>query len=114
MNLPPIESSYRTLTLGVTGLVVKATPGAIIHILGQNINAAIRYLKVYNKATAAAETDTPILTIPLPASGAAVTWSLLQGFVFSAGISIRSTTGIADNDVGAPSASETIVHILYR
>jgi hypothetical protein len=33
---------------------------------------------------------------------------------FSDGIGVRATTGVADNDTGAPSANDIIAHVLYR
>ena len=105
-------SSYRTIDLGVTGLVAKATPGKLISIHAHNINAATRYLKIYNKATAATEADTPKLTIALP-TGNSTFFLGDSGLDFSAGISIRATTGLADNDTGAPTASQTIVNLTF-
>jgi hypothetical protein len=36
------------------------------------------------------------------------------GVDFTAGISARATTGVADNDTGAPSANDVIVNIFYK
>jgi len=107
-------SAYRTIDLGVTGLVVKSSPGNIYSIQGQNINAAIRYLKVYNKATAADENDTPVFTLVLPASSVLLNMQFPVGVYFSAGISIRCTTALADNSTAAPTANQTIVNITYK
>src|SRR3990167_7196691 len=35
------------------------------------------------------------------------------GIEFTTGIALRATTGVADNDTGAPSANDVIVNILY-
>jgi hypothetical protein len=105
-------SSYRSIDLGVTGLIAKATPGKLISIHAHNVNAATRFLKIYNKATAPTEADTPKLTIPLP-TGNSTFFLGDSGVDFTAGISVRATTGLADNDTGAPTASQTIVNLTY-
>ena len=78
-----------------------------------NAASAIRYVKFYDKATApVVGTDTPVLTIPLPAeSGANVEYSV--GIPFTLGIGIGATTAVADADTGAPGANEVIAAILY-
>ena len=104
---------YRAITVGVTGLIVKATPGTLFSIAAHNLNAAVRYLKFYDKATAATEADTPKFTIPLPV-GSMPPITFPAGVAFVNGIGIRATTGLADNDTGAPTASETIVNLSYK
>ncbi|HET8870412.1 MAG TPA: hypothetical protein VFM48_08205 [Aquabacterium sp.] len=88
--------------------VAKATGGAVFRITGQNTNAAARYLKLYDKATApTVGTDTPVETLPLPASSPFnFEWS--NGRSFSAGISYALTTGSADNDTGALTAGDVV------
>jgi hypothetical protein len=107
-------SLYRNLNAGPTGDVVKATPGQINGGMLFNLNAAVRFLKLYDKASAPTSSDTPKFTIPLSANGEPVELpGAVCGFAFAAGISIRATTGAADSDTGAPTANETIVHLLY-
>ena len=66
--------------------VVKASAGSVYSILACNINAAARYLKLYNKATApTCGTDVPVLRITLPASGCA-SFPTPIGGAFSTGI----------------------------
>jgi hypothetical protein len=106
-------SIYRSLSVIATGAIIKATHGQIYSIHAINVNAAARYLKVYNKATAPTEADTPVLTIHLPASGSRELLFPI-GIEFSAGISIRATTELADNGTTAPTANETIVNLTYK
>ena len=106
-------SIYRSLSVIATGAVIKATPGQIYSIHAINVNAAVRYLKIYNKATAPTEADTPLLTIHLPAADSRELLFPI-GIEFLAGISIRATTELADNGTTAPTASETIVNITYK
>src|SRR5436309_2733503 len=74
-----------------------------------NNASALRYVKLYNKASAPSQSDTPLLTIPLPANGAANVLAP-AGIDFTTGISCRATTGVADNDTGAPTANDVIVN----
>jgi hypothetical protein len=91
-----------------------AVPCHLKQILGTNKNAAILYLKVYDKATAATSSDTPVLTIGVLPSGSIPPLDLKDDeLFFSAGISLRATTGVADNDTGAPGANDLPVSILY-
>jgi len=105
-------SIFRSISVGVTGEIAKAGPGKLISIHAHNVNASTRFLKIYNKATAPTEADTPKMTIPLP-TGNTTFFLGDTGADFSAGISIRATTGLADNNTVAPTASETIVNLTY-
>lgn len=105
-------STYRSIDAGVTGLVAKATPGKLISILAHNVNASTRFLKIYNKATAPTEADTPQMTIPLPTGNTSLHLGD-SGVDFTAGISFRVSTGLADNDTGAPTASQSIINLTF-
>ena len=79
-----------------------------------NNAAAVRYLKLYNKATApTVGTDTPVITIPLPPQAAANV-SFVQGIAFSLGLGVGATTGVADNNTGAPAANDVIINLFYK
>lgn len=96
---------------------VKGSVGKVYSILLTNTNAAVRYVKFYNKATApTVGSDTPVLVIAVPGNtaGAGVSWPL--GGVplkFSTGIALAITTGAADADTGAVAANEIIVNLGY-
>lgn len=92
----------------------KASAGTVWSVVASNINAAARYLKLYNKASApTVGTDTPVLTIPLP-PGAVTSINLgANGLRFGTGIAWALTTGAADNDTGAVAAGEHKVAIAY-
>jgi hypothetical protein len=95
---------------------LKASAGQIYGIQVFNVNAAARYLKLYNKATApTVGTDTPVKTIMIPGNtagaGAVIAWP--PGIAFGTGIAYALTTGIADSDTGAVAASELVVNIDY-
>jgi len=63
-----------------------------------NTNAAVHYVKLYNKTSApASASDTPVRTIGVLTGGKA-TLSLPCGMVFGTGIGIAVVTGSADTD----------------
>ena len=86
--------------------IVKAAPGRIYSITGWNA-AAVTYLKLYNKATAPASTDTPLHTEYLAASQK-FQLSFPRGLNFTAGIGYRLVTGVADNDATAVAAAAVL------
>ena len=99
-----------------TDEVLVATGGHRLHgYYISNANAAIRYVKLYDKATAPTESDTPIMRLMVPAGSAA---NLLitgdAGIRFDLGIGFRIVTGAADNDDTGPTAAESMVNLWYR
>lgn len=111
-------TSFRLLSAATTnGTNVKASAGKLMSLYAVNLNAAVRYLKFYNKASApTVGTDTPVLTYPIPASSTGAGFILHlppDGVAFSTGISYATTTGVADNDTGAVAANDIIVNGSY-
>lgn len=79
-----------------------------------NTTGATVYLKVYATWAGAepASTDTPVMTLPIPAtSGRVLTFP--AGVRFASGLGLRCTTGAADNDTGAPAANACLVNVSY-
>jgi hypothetical protein len=105
--------TYRNLDAQVTGSVVKAYTGGVFDLAVSNSNAAARYLKLYDKATAPTETDTPIRTYYLPPLSL-THLSIPDGIKFITGISLRASTGVADADTGAPTTNDVVVNIGYQ
>jgi hypothetical protein len=97
------------------GTVIKASPGAIGWIYAVNLNAAIRYLKIYNSATVSVGSTTQLAALPIPASatGAGFIFAPPGGVTMSTGISIGLTTGSASADTGSVAAGEIFVWIGY-
>ncbi len=86
---------------------IKGSAGTVYGIVASNINAAIRYVKFYNKATApTVGTDVPILVIPIPATSVVSINCGALGLRFGTGIGLGITTGAADTDTGAVAANE--------
>lgn len=104
---PNNASRITSSAASTNGTVAKASAGDLFLAAGYNTNAALRYLKIYNKATApTVGTDTPILTLPLPPS-AAFAFDFPAQY-FSAGIAYALTTGVADADTGAVGAGDIV------
>lgn len=90
----------------------KTSAGTLYALSMGNTNALPCYVRVYNKASAATTSDTPVLRYMVPgsATGGGREASLPTfGIVFSLGIQLRITTGAADNDDTAAAANEVTV-----
>ena len=95
---------------------IKGSAGQVFGVFAINLNAAVKYLKFYNKATSpTVGTDTPVLTLPIPASttGAGFWIGIPQGIAFGTGIACAITGAQADNDTTAVSAGEQVIHTFY-
>jgi hypothetical protein len=86
----------------------KASAGRVYAIQGYNAATSVRYLKIYNKASApTVGTDTPIKTLALPPS-AGFAFDFPVGYYFATGIAYALTTGSADSDTGALTAADVV------
>lgn len=105
-------------TNSTNATVIKSSAGTLGSLIVMNLNAAARYVKVYDKATApAVGTDVPKQTYLIPGgtAGSGVCIPLPdKGLAFANGISFATTTGIADSDTGAVAANEIIVNYGYK
>lgn len=95
--------------------VAKASAGEVIMVSATNTTASLKYLKIYNKATApTVGTDTPVMTIPLQPSNVPTTISIPGGFYCSAGIGYALTGAAADADTTALVAGDVVgVNVVY-
>lgn len=83
-------------------------------VVVSNINAAARYLKLYNKASApTVGTDTPVIVVPIPAGQVVQVNGGSNGIRFATGIAWALTASAADSDTTAVSANEHKVAITY-
>ena len=91
---------------------VKATPGTLYGIIAVNVDTSAYYLQLYN-ATAAnvtVGTTTPVMTVPLPASGG-VAFPIDIGILFSTAITAAITTTIGGST--SVTADKVVVTLLY-
>jgi len=88
---------------------VKGSAGRVYFVDCVNASAAMRFLKLYNKATApTVGTDTPFATFAIPAGQRlSVNWADI-GLYLSAGIAYAFTTGAPDADTGALTANDIV------
>jgi len=96
---------------------LKASAGQVYSIAAFNINAAVRYLKLYNKASApTVGTDVPVQVYAIPGAttGGGFTLSIPVGMEFTTGIAYALTTGITDADNTGVAVSEILVNITYK
>lgn len=112
-------SIFRSLDLDETEEDVKTAAGMVYGMWVTNLATSTRYVKFYN-ATAAnvtVGTTTPVLTIPIPGNSTDdVTglFSSTMGIEFGTAISVAATTGLADNDTGAPSANDVVINVFFK
>lgn len=111
----PITTVTHNSAASTNATSVKAGPVRLLTVAASNINAAARYLKLYDKASApTVGTDVPKLTIQLPASGAPVALNLGErGVDFPTGLAFAITTGATDADAVAVAANEIKVILAY-
>ena len=114
-----IPSRFYSIDLDETEEEVKATAGQIYSIHAMNLTNAKLYLRFYNLTAANTTVGTSTLELVFPlatqgdTNGAGFTASWPNGLEFDTAISVACTTGIADNDTGAPGANSCVVNISY-
>lgn len=112
-----IPTAARLVSAAATtnATLVKATVGRLYGIRCYNAAITVRYLKLYNKATAPVPgTDTPVLTFALKPSDQFDLSFDAVGFSFPLGIGFALTTGSADADTGALTAADIVgLNVLF-
>ena len=112
-------SIFRSLDLDETEEDVKTSAGQVYAVWFSNMATTTRFLKFYN-ATAAnvtVGTTTPVLTLALPGNSSddiSGVFSSTMGIAFDTAITVAATTGLADNDTGAPAANDVICNVFYK
>lgn len=108
-----MSNHYRTSST-TNAVNVKASAGMLYGIDATNTNASVRYLRIYNSASAPTlGSGTPIYAIAIPA-GAGIARSFPQGIYCSAGIGFTLSTGAADNDTNNVAADEIKLNLQYK
>lgn len=106
-----IPSVFRLVSCAAStnGNLIKSSQGQVYYIIAYNAATTVRYLKLYNKGTIPAPgTDTPVLTIPIPAGGGIALDVHLGLNLFANGIGMGITTLPADNDASAAAAGDLV------
>ena len=110
---------FRLLSAATTNATnIKAAAGQVYTIVATNVNAAARFVKLYNKATApVVGTDTPVMTLLIPGNAAGAVLYLDaggMGLAFPLGIGLAVTALVADADVTAVALNEVIVNMGFK
>lgn len=92
--------------------VVKASAGAIGGFGISNKAAYGVYVKFYDKATAPAETDTPVFVFEAQATSS--DWLNGVDMAFQAGISFRIVKDQADNGTTAVAAGDCVLSLTFN
>ena len=113
MYLPPI-SVDRNIDVDESEDQVKTGKGRLHGWYMFNAAGTTRYVRYYDGTVASVVVGTtvPLATIPLPAGGGA-NLNITAGIPFATGLVVAATTGVADNDTGAPASNDVIVNTLY-
>ena len=107
---------FRSIDVDESEEEVKGSAGMLYGYYFANLHAtSARYLKFYNDTAAnvTVGTTTPFLTLPLPATAAGHV-NFPVPVKFDTGICVVATTGLADNDTGAPGANEIVLNVYYK
>ncbi len=104
--------SRKVSLASINATVVVTGPGRLCQVIVGNANAAVRYLKFYDKASSPTlASDTPFLVIPIPPANAAPPINCDIPFV--QGLGFVMTTGGADTNTGAVAADEIFLTLTY-
>jgi len=111
------SNSYTRISDGTDAAVIKATPGILRVLNASNVNAAARYVKLYDKATAPDPAqDTPVATLLVPGAttgGVNVLACGQKGIEFTIGIAINIVTTAPITGATGVAAAEVIVNAVY-
>jgi len=107
---------YKLVSAATTNATsVKASAGTVYMITASNVNAAARYLKLYNKASApTVGTDAPVLTLIIPGNTAGAGTNIpvpTCGLAFSTGIAFALTTEATDAGATGVAVSEIVINL---
>lgn len=108
-------SAYHLKAAATTNLTaVKASPGRVHSIHAYNASAAVKYLKLYDKATAPLlASDVPVMVLPLAVGANHALDAAAVGVTFVAGIAIAITGALANTDTTALAANDVILNMVY-
>jgi hypothetical protein len=112
-------STFRSIDLDETEEDVKTAAGQVYGLWVTNTATATRWIKFYNDTAANVIVGTTVPQITWGIAGnssddiSGLTGSAM-GIIFTTAICVAATTGVADNDTGAPGANEVVVNLFYK
>ena len=92
--------------------VVKSAAGRVMGWSLANTNAAWRYVKLHNQATAPTAGTGVVRTIAIPPNGVS-NFTLEGGIAFATGIALTTVTGAADADATAVGAGDIVGDLFF-
>ncbi len=109
-------TTYTMVSAGSTNATSVSTTPTVLHsIVVQNVNAAVRYIKLFDKASApTVGTDTPVLNIGLQGSATGPSVSIVVNANFTLGLAFALVTGAALLNNSAVTASDVMLNLLYK
>lgn len=111
--LAPVSHSHNISAASTNANLVKNSVGRVFNVYAFNTSASIRYVKLFDKATAPVTgTDVPAKTFLVPANGQ-ISIQFAAGAHFSNGIGFAITTNAADLDNIAVAAGDIYLDIDY-
>lgn len=109
-NPTPALVAYRNIDVGLTASLVRLGPTWLHTINVSNDDNNHLFLKLYSQSTAPTELDTPIWTVRVH-QNQSNDINFTVPLYSESGFWIRCSTGVADNNTGAPSANGCICNI---
>lgn len=113
-------SPFYSLDIDESEEQVKGSAGVLYNIYFTNRTTSPLYLKFYNDTAAnvTVGSTTPHFTVELPANATDHIAGNVQlpasGIAFGTAITVACTTGLADNDTGAPGANHCAIFLGYK
>ncbi len=115
--MPVGYNKFRRLSTNDTNAAsVNAAPCTLKGYHISNTNAAVRFVKLYDKASApSVGTDTPVLTLAVPPGGVVVGYPPSdKGIPFANGLALGIVVNAVDSDSTAPAANEVVVNLFWE
>ena len=112
-------NTYSMLVPSTTpvGIVVKGSPGRVNTLSAFNVGSAYAFVRLYDKATAPANTDVPFFRGAIPGNnnvGAGFVQTRVLGVYVQYGLGMRVTALIPDNDATAVPSNTITVNVDYQ
>lgn len=111
---PPMYETFTSIDITSTPEVIKASAGSVRGYYIHNNATSVRYVKLWNSATAPDPATTALVPVILAIpKGQAANVSQPDGVEFDAGIFISATQLQAIDDVTDPAAGDLTINIFY-
>lgn len=111
--MPKVAVSRTVSAASTNATSVKAGASTLYGVLVNNVNAAVRYLKIYDHGAAPTVGTTPIaLTLAVPA-GQVTSIQFPAPVTLAKGLAFAMTTEATDAGTTGVAVSEHVIHLFY-